>query len=110
MKQILIILIFLPQIYLAQTNPTVSGKIISRESSTPIAYATVSIGRKNADNNLLNQTLSQENGIFTVSSPARGAVEISVWAVGYDSLKMDLFIGEKNDIFDVGTIVLKEKE
>ncbi|MEZ4851989.1 MAG: TonB-dependent receptor, partial [Bacteroidia bacterium] len=110
MKQILIILIFLPRIYLAQTNPTVSGKIISRESSTPIAYATVSIGRKNADNNLLNQTLSQENGIFTVSSPARGAVEISVWAVGYDSLKMDLFLGEKNDIFDVGTIVLQEKE
>ena len=84
---------------------SVSGLVTDR-GDQPIPYATVTL--LSPDSTLLNGNLTDEVGRFILATKYRGAAILSTSYLGYAPLTRDIFIGENNNVYDVGKVVLSE--
>ncbi len=101
----LFIVLFLALVQLkAQTNTTVSGRILDRESEEPIPYASVAVF--SAGNELLTGHISAEDGRFTIVGLTSGSYKVVVSFVGYRNDTTGVLIGQLNEHFDLGEIRL----
>jgi len=88
----------------AQTNTTVSGKIIDQESKEAIPYASVAV--LSMEEELLTGHISGEDGRFTIAGLDAGTYKILVSFVGYNDYSTEVLIGQLNEHFDLGEIEL----
>jgi iron complex outermembrane receptor protein len=85
-----------------------SGRLSGRLSdprNAPVAYATVTLLR--TDGSVVNGSLSQENGSFSISSVPAGTFRLRISALGYmEKLIEDITLAE-NTSRDLGRILLQ---
>jgi len=83
-------------------NFTVSGNVIN-QSGTSVDFADVLLY---ADTKLVQNTMTDEQGKFTISAPA-GSYHLLIWQLG-DTLFSQTFVLDKN--IDLGTINAKQQD
>ncbi|MBC7846394.1 MAG: outer membrane beta-barrel protein [Flavobacterium sp.] len=89
----------------AQTKITLKGKLIDKETSTPIEDATVYITTVK-DSTMINYTVSDKNGIFKFETKKIGVpFFLSISATGYQNHKIKENSGTENKDFGVFSIL-----
>lgn len=83
---------------------TVSGQVLAADGDTPIPYATVTATTPEGD--LLGGGLSEADGFFVLDLATRGRIQITVSYLGYAPQGRELFIGEHNNIYNIGKMLL----
>ena len=96
--------LFLLLTTLTSAQVTVGGQVLEAETDGPVAYATVSL--TDGDGSLLGGTLTDEEGRFIVSTTQRGRVTLQVSYLGYTPASKEVYIGENNDVYDSGKLLL----
>ncbi len=104
MKDYFLLLLFLFGTAGLFAQVTISGQVVDAADKAAIAYATVAV--TTADGSMPGGGLSDDDGSFTVSLSQRGSVFLTVTFVGYAPQRKELFIGENNDVYQVGKISL----
>jgi outer membrane receptor protein involved in Fe transport len=89
----------------AQTETSVSGRIVGADSSAPVPFATVTVVSQN-DGLPLTEVLADEEGRFVVSGLPDGRFRVRATSLGYVAADRALLIGALNDIYDLGDIAL----
>ncbi|MDW7691696.1 TonB-dependent receptor [Flammeovirgaceae bacterium SG7u.111] len=89
----------------SQDLANVSGKIIDGNSLAPVPFATVLV-KTLPDSTYFSGTLSSENGRFEITGLTKGKYNLSFSFLGYETKQVDLIVGGKNDIYDLGKIEL----
>ena len=90
----------------AQEKHAVTGKLVEAKSNQVVPFASVSL-LEASDPKLIHGAISDEKGLFKISSVEKGHYALSVSFVGYKTESRDIDIPSKGDI-DVGTICLNE--
>lgn len=104
LKSILIsILLFVSVFSFAQNGATVSGRIFDGETNAPLPFATITI---NLENDIVSGTISGEDGRFVFTGIEKGNYVVKCSFVGYKTSEIELLLGELNDNFDLGKIIL----
>ena len=86
-----------------QNGATFSGRIVDGETNQPLHFASVTL---NLENEITSGTISGEDGLFSFSGISRGNYIVKCSFVGYQTLNTELLVGELNDIFDLGRIII----
>ena len=89
----------------AQEEVTVSGRILDKETLTPLPFVTIIVNYK-SDGKTVTGALSNEAGRFTMTGIAHGIYVVKCSFLGYQSVNVPLVVGEKNNIYDLGKIEL----
>lgn len=89
----------------AQEEATVSGRILDKETLTPLPFVTIIVNYK-SDEKTVTGALSNEAGRFTMTGIAHGIYVVKCSFLGYQSVNVPLVVGEKNNIYDLGKIEL----
>ncbi len=86
-------------------DATVSGQLIDQESREPVAFATVTVSDQ-TDGTIVTGALTDDAGRFVIAGLAEGTYVLTSSFVGYERADIEILIGDKNNIFDVGEIEL----
>lgn len=107
MRFFLFLLLSLSVVYTlsAQSEITISGRIIDAGSEEVIPYATVLI-KQDTTSDILSGTISDEEGRFVLRVNQRGRFIVQSSFVGYQTDVRPILIGQKNDTYDLGKIAL----
>jgi outer membrane receptor protein involved in Fe transport len=89
----------------SQEPATFSGEVRDETDDTAISFASVVILTE-TDRQLVGGTLTDENGFFQLQIKGQGSFLLQCQALGYQQETLELYIGEKNRIFDLGIIRL----
>jgi len=89
----------------AQSNIIVVGEILDSETLQPVPYASVSIFTKT--NDLINGSISSEQGSFIVEGITPGNYRLLVSCIGFQTLEKELLIGILNENYDLGKLYMK---
>ncbi|XOV91544.1 MAG: TonB-dependent receptor domain-containing protein [Bacteroidota bacterium] len=108
-NQFIIISLFLCPIgVLAQKlSVSVSGTIKDKVSNEILPFVNVVL-KKSTDSSFLSGTISNENGLFTISDAKPGDYLLEVTYIGHRKYSSPLFIGSNSEFIDLGTILLEE--
>ena len=108
-NQFIIICLFLcPLGVLAQkSSVNVSGTIKDKVSSETLPFVNVVL-KKTADSSFISGTISNDNGLFTISDAKPGEYRLEVTYIGYRKYSSPLFIGSNSEFIDLGSILLEE--
>jgi outer membrane receptor protein involved in Fe transport len=87
----------------AQNGASISGRIFDGETNQALPFASVTL---NIGNNIISGTISGEDGRFLFSGIEKGNYVVKSSFVGYAASETELLVGELNDKFDLGKIVL----
>ena len=91
----------------ARPNPaagSVTGTVTDATDGSPVAYATVSL--INAAEELVNGTLTDENGAFTVTDVAAGTYRVDVTFLGYEKVSVADVIVSGGKETGIGAVTL----
>ncbi len=91
--------------YSAERKVSIYGSVKDGETNDAVAYATVRVMDDN--DTLLAGTITSENGSFSLSCDGEGDVQIIVSFTGYEDFAKNIYIGELNNNYNIGTITLK---
>ena len=89
----------------AQNGATVSGRIFDGEINQPLSFASITI-HSIETNSIISGTISDENGRFILAGIQKGEFVVKCSFVGYLTSETQLLVGELNNNFDLGKIVL----
>lgn len=104
----LLVAIFLSTGLYAQNKSSVTGKVLETNSNQPVLFATVSLMKiSDTSSQLVTGSISDENGVFFISTIQNGKYKIKVTSVGYKQATKDIDI-TTSDTIDAGTIFLKD--
>ena len=113
MKNYLLLFIILTSTqFYAQRNPngfnggTVTGKVLDFESNHIIEYANIVL-LSTIDSSLVNGTISDANGIFSLSKIKPDKYLLEVRFIGYKTEFYDIEINPNNMLIDLGEIIIK---
>lgn len=108
-NQFIIICLFLcPLSILAQkSSVNVSGIIKDRVSNETLPFVNVVL-KKSADSSFVSGTISNDNGLFTISDAKPGDYLLEATYIGYRKYSSPLFIGSNSEFIDLGSILLEE--
>ena len=101
-------LIVLLNIYIptsAQQAISLSGRVLDQSTNKSIPFATIVLKTENSES-IINGTISDEEGRFVLNTNVRGEVALNCSFVGYADENLSTFIGQKNNIYDIGDIHL----
>lgn len=88
----------------SQRNPgTITGKVLDNDSKSFIEYANIVL-LSIQDSSLITGTVSDVNGVFTISDIQFGKYILEVRFIGYNSRSFDVDINPKKLIVDLGEI------
>jgi outer membrane receptor protein involved in Fe transport len=108
-NQFIIMCLFLcPLGVLAQkSSVNVSGAIKDKVSNETLPFVNVVL-KKPADSSFVSGTISNDNGLFTISDAKPGDYLLEVTYIGYRKYSSPLFIGSNSEFIDLGSILLEE--
>ena len=108
-NQFIIICLFLcPLGVLAQkSSVNVSGTIKDKVSNETLPFVNVVL-KKSTDSSFVSGTISNDNGLFTISDAKPGDYLLEVTYIGYRKYSSPLFIGSNSEFIDLGSILLEE--
>lgn len=108
-NQFIIICLFLcPLGVLAQkSSVNVSGTIKDKVSNETLPFVNVVL-KRTADSSFVSGTISNDNGLFTISEAKPGDYLLEVIYIGYRKYSSPLFIGSNSEFIDLGSILLDE--
>ena len=91
------------------TSVTVSGTV--KDSVTKAALPFVNVQLKNAtDASFVTGTVSNDAGLFTLTSVKSGNYIIELSYIGYTSKKQDLFVGSSTQFLNISAIEIHENK
>jgi hypothetical protein len=91
----------------AQGDVTVAGRVLDSATGQPVAFATVTVLRDGA---AAGGELAGQDGRFVLVGLERGSYTVQVGFVGYVAAEVPLLVGERNDNYDLGDLVLARAE
>lgn len=110
MKPLLILLlclIILPLISYAQNGSvTLSGQIKDSKDKSTLPYANILLKRP-ADSSLVQGTITNEEGRFTLSAIRSGSYIVEVVYMGYNKISREQLVGNLSPFLDLGIIELQ---
>jgi len=108
-NEIVLLCLFLSVGLAAQTsNVTVSGKIKAKVSSEALAFVNVVL-KSSFDSTFIAGTISDEFGLFIITSVSSGDYYLDVSFIGYKKYASPIFVGANSKYIDIGNILLDEK-
>ncbi|MGB5941309.1 MAG: outer membrane beta-barrel protein [Leeuwenhoekiella sp.] len=99
------LLIFTMFTVTAQQTITITGKVIEQQGEQPLPFVTVAV-KDAATDETLTGTVTNEEGIFTVTELPTGSYKIEISYIGFGSFTKQITAGGLNTIFDLGRIAL----
>jgi hypothetical protein len=90
-----------------KSSVNVSGTIKDKVSNETFPFVNVVL-KKSADSSFVSGTISNDNGLFTVSDAEPGDYLLEVSYIGYRKYSSPLFIGSNSEFIDLGSILLEE--
>lgn len=87
----------------AQNNATISGRVFDGETNQPLPFASATL---NLGENIVAGTISGGDGRFVISGVAHGNYIVKCSFVGYQISEISVLVGELNNNFDLGRIIL----
>lgn len=105
---IFLCLLLLPIGLIAQKSSiNVFGSIKDKTSGETLPFVNVQI-QKQIDSSFVAGTISNENGLFTISDVKPGDYLLKVSYIGYKKHSTLLFIGSNSEFINLGVIMLEE--
>ncbi len=89
--------------YIAAASLT--GKVTDEEQ-LPVEFVAIGL-YQSSDSSLIKGTLSEEQGLFTISEIVPGSYYISISYLGYKRLIVDVIVEAGNTIKDLGDLILE---
>lgn len=86
---------------------TLSGTITDKTSKITLPYANVILKSAKGDSQIAG-TISNEDGLFTITNIAPGNYVLEVSSIGYTINKQPLYIGSLSSFLNIGEIELSE--
>ncbi|PPK88171.1 outer membrane receptor for ferrienterochelin and colicin [Neolewinella xylanilytica] len=83
---------------------SITGLVVDGTDNSPVAYATVSL--YNAAEELVNGTISDENGQFTVTDVADGTYRVEISFLGYEAVSVPNVTVAGGKAASLGTVTL----
>jgi outer membrane receptor protein involved in Fe transport len=74
---------------------TISGKVIDAVSNSAVEYSSVAIS--NSDGEIINGTLTDEQGVFEIANLKKGQYTLLVSFMGYEKLNQRINVSEDHD-------------
>ncbi|MES3016608.1 MAG: TonB-dependent receptor [Bacteroidota bacterium] len=106
MKKILILLISLFPVWAAAQNAvTLSGQVKDGKDKSALPYVNV-ILKKKADSSLVQGTISNDEGRFTLTAIPSGNYILQVVYMGYSTVSREQLVGSLSPFLDLGVIEL----
>ncbi len=99
-------LLLLPITLFAQLNTSLSGLVVEKETGKVLPFAQIVLTMPENPVIIVGD-LSDENGRFTLSGMKSGNYTLTCSFIGYKTNKVPVFIGTKNNIYNIGTIALE---
>jgi len=90
-----------------QSSVSISGTIKAKVSDKTVPFVNVVL-KKAGDLSFVAGTISNDNGLFTISDVEPGDYLMEVSYIGYAKYTAALFIGSNSEFIDIGTIVMEE--
>ncbi len=85
---------------------SISGRVLDRDSRTPMEYATVSI--LNANDSIINGVITNDKGRFIISDFIADSYILVFSYIGYDSDTLKISINDADTIYEIDDIMLRE--
>jgi outer membrane receptor protein involved in Fe transport len=85
---------------------TLSGQVKDAKDKSPLPYVNVVL-KKQADSNLVQGTISSEEGRFVLSGIPSGTYLIEISYLGYKIFRREQLVGKLSAFLDIGTIELQ---
>lgn len=105
---ILICLLLCPVWVVAQkSSVNVSGTIKDKVSGEALPFVNIVL-KKSADSSFVSGTISNDNGLFTLSNVNPGDYLLEATYIGYRKYSSPLFIGSNSEFIHLGAILLEE--
>ena len=107
MRRFLACVIFLlfPEDAFAEVERRVSGHVIEQGTGEPMPSVSVTVIDR-TDGTVVTGTLTTEGGRFEISGLETGDYLVNLEFFGHEPVQMPLLVGERNDIYSIGTIAL----
>src|ERR1017187_6976273 len=90
----------------AQEKQAVTGKLVEEKSNQAVPYATVALIR-GSDSVMITGTMSDDNGVFTISPVLPGKYSLRVSIIGYQPVTRSIVV-KNTGVTDAGVINLQE--
>jgi hypothetical protein len=103
---LLILLILKASFTHAQGPVSISGKVKSKATQSPLAFANIVL-KKSADSMVVAGTISDEQGLFRFSGILPGKYFLDISLLGHLPLKQSVFIGSLSQFLDLKPIALE---
>ncbi len=91
----------------AQTVVSISGSVKDRKTKAVLPFVTVTL-KNSKDSTLVQGTITNEEGRFTLSNIKSGNYYTEVTFIGYKPFKQNVYVGTLSQYLDLGTIELEE--
>jgi len=88
----------------SKANPTVTGKIIEKESGNPLGFATVSLHTD--QNKIVGGTTTMDDGTFQIERLEAGKYSLKVSFIGFRDTLVNLEIVNGSETLNLGTLKL----
>ncbi|WP_339923632.1 outer membrane beta-barrel family protein [uncultured Cyclobacterium sp.] len=85
----------------------ISGKVLDQNTLQPISFANVILNTKN-DQRFITGTISDENGLFTLTEIIPGDYNLEISLIGYETQNKSIFIGSSSPFLNIGEVLLNE--
>ena len=105
----LLYLLIIPSWAFGQQWATLSGKVLDEESNADLALASVVLQDESGQQNL-NGALTDSIGLFSIAIIKAGSYQIKISHVGYQTVLIPVLIGENNQYYDLGRIMLVKQD
>lgn len=102
---VLLVLFMVAGRILAKDEIIVSGRVLDASENQGLPYASVSL-KVPGEDQLITGAITEDDGRFIISGIDRGEYIVTCSYIGYESVSIDLLVGELNDIYDLGNIEL----
>lgn len=102
----ILLLVVLPLYAFSQQPVSISGRILDKTSQEALPFATVTLHPVDSDT-ILAGSITDENGRFQLSGVFSGNYNLHCSLLGFQPKDITLFIGEINNIIDVGKVELE---
>ena len=100
-------LLFSGSLYAQKTSVSLSGTIKTKDSGIAMPYANVVL-KTTVDSTFVSGTITDENGLFTLSGVVSGEYIFEVSSIGYMKYAIPFFVGSNSDYIDLGSIMMLE--
>ncbi len=108
LKFSILILIMIRVVFVnAQNSVSISGSIKDHKTKEVLPFVTITL-KNTKDSALVQGTVTNEEGRFTLSNIKSGNYYTEVVFIGYKSFKQNVYVGTLSQYLDLGTLELEE--